>query len=234
MVVDCESTGLDPKTDALVEIATVATSIDNHLQGMWATLVYPGRDIPPEASAIHGITYDDVWLAPSTDQALHGLADFVSRFVPFTPTGHNFTFDYGFLTADPKSLNVFDERGLCTKRLAMKLWPGYPSYKNQALRYRRKLVIESFVPAHRALGDALVTAALLIEELTSNEFRATGIEDVAALIEYCDAPILLELMPFGRHKGEPIAKLPRGYIDWCLRLPDLSSDMRFSLERAIA
>lgn len=229
IVVDVETTGLDPQTDRVVEIAAVASTLRDPMRGVWASLVDPKCIIPSEVSALNGITSVDVEGAPVMDFALWSLVEFsfaVSNHTPFY-AAHNFEFDSAFLGMGPK--------GVCTKRLAMKLWPAAPNHKNQTLRYWRGLHSETFgIAAHRALGDALVTAALLRDELTCGEFKALGIEDVDALIAYADAPILLELMPFGKHKGQPIASLPRSYIDWCLReMKDLSRDMRYTLERAI-
>ena len=115
----------------------------------------------------------------------------------------------------------------------MHLWPQAPNHRNQTLRYWRGLEVDTFgIAPHRALGDALVTAALLRSELQSPEFAALGIDDVDALIEYAESPIEFKTWPFGKYREQPIAAAPPDYIGWCLRsMPDLSRDMRFTLER---
>lgn len=52
LYLDTETTGLDPKTTRIVEIAIV----DDDGRTLLNTLLDPGIPIPPEASAIHGIT----------------------------------------------------------------------------------------------------------------------------------------------------------------------------------
>ncbi|HUK64216.1 MAG TPA: 3'-5' exonuclease, partial [Dongiaceae bacterium] len=56
VVVDTETTGMSPaEGHALVEVATVV--LENGTIGeTWSSLVRPGRPIPPDASAVHGIT----------------------------------------------------------------------------------------------------------------------------------------------------------------------------------
>jgi exodeoxyribonuclease X len=226
VVVDTETTGLDPKVDGLVEIGAVATT-NKAIVGMWSTLVNPLLEISPEITAIHGITNAQVFDAPTEDQALPALSGFLDRFSNRVIVAHNLEFDSAFLRMGAD--------GLCTKRLAQHLWGDYPAHKNQTLRYRRELRVENFgIDAHRALGDALVTAALLRDELSSPEFVATGISEVADLIAYAESPILFATFPFGKHRGEPISSAPASYVVWCLReMKDLSRDMRFTLEQRL-
>jgi DNA polymerase-3 subunit epsilon len=58
-VIDFETTGADPETCAPVEIAVVRFE-KGRVVGSWSTLLFPGRPIPAEATAIHGITDHDV------------------------------------------------------------------------------------------------------------------------------------------------------------------------------
>ena len=56
LVVDTETTGLDPAGGhVLVEVATV-TIDDAAIGETWSSLIQPGRSIPAEAAAVHGIT----------------------------------------------------------------------------------------------------------------------------------------------------------------------------------
>lgn len=242
VVLDCETTGLDPKVDHVIEIAAVTEFVNRWtnaqpILGMWQAFVRPPDGaIPPEISAITGITAKDVALAESFVAVRNSLSDFLYRFDQrveghaLVGVAHHAEFDTAFLGLKAPNLPF-----LCTKRLAMHLWPDAPQHRNQTLRYWRGLEVDTFgIQAHRALADCLVTAALLRDELTCDEFRKLGIEDVDALIAYTETPILFETMPFGKHKGDRIETLPPSYISWCLReMPDLSRDMRFTLERSL-
>ena len=79
-VVDIETTGLDPATDRIVEIAVVVVDFQGqHYRKLFHSLVDPGIPIPPEASAVHHITTAMVaGKAPTPDRirpALEALAD---------------------------------------------------------------------------------------------------------------------------------------------------------------
>jgi exodeoxyribonuclease X len=81
------------------------------------------------------------------------------------------------------------------------------------------------VNAHNALGDVIVLKNLfdhLLQEYSAEE-----------MIALCSKPILLEYMPFGKHKGERIedvALSDRGSLDYMLANFDLDEDVRHSLQ----
>ena len=185
-VVDIETTGLDPATDRIVEIAVVVVDFQGqHYRKLFHSLVDPGIPIPPEASAVHHITTAMVaGKAPTPDRirpALEALAD------PAIPlAAHNATFDRSFLAAAACN---WTSSWICTLRVARHLWPDAPSHGNQALRYLLDLNVPGNEPPHRAMGDALVTAALLVRESKA----AGGIE---RLLELTRQPALLRRVPF--------------------------------------
>ena len=55
VAIDLETTGLDPRRDAIVEIAAVPF-LDGRSGPAYTTHVDPGRPIPPESVRLHGIT----------------------------------------------------------------------------------------------------------------------------------------------------------------------------------
>jgi len=56
LALDCETTGVDPFTDRIVEVAAVAVLRDGEAVPQFHAVVDPGIDIPDEAAAVHGIT----------------------------------------------------------------------------------------------------------------------------------------------------------------------------------
>jgi DNA polymerase-3 subunit epsilon len=153
-VIDVETTGFSPAADRVVEIGC-AEVYGDQVVARWSTLVNPGRGIPAEATAIHGITDTMVACAPSLKAALkHARRLCRGRIV----AAHSARFDLSFVGPSVAA------QALCTMRLARAVFPEAPNHKNQTLR--RFLDIdgragESF-SIHRALGDALVTAHILI------------------------------------------------------------------------
>ncbi len=174
-VLDTETTGLDPGLGhGLVEVAWVALD-DGEIGETWTTLVNPGRPIPPDASAVHGITDPMVRDAPVPAAV---AAELERRCAGRTLVFHNAAFDLPFLAALlraggrlPLSHPVVDTLGLA-RGLGD---PGSNSLV--ALASRFKLPPEA---AHRALGDALTTARLL-RVLAARWESDRGVRTVAEL-----------------------------------------------------
>ena len=92
---DLETTGLQPKMDAIVEIGAVRFR-GAERAGSFCRLINPGRPIPPEASAVNGITDEMVAGQPGIHTVLTELADFCGD-LPLV--AHNAPFDFKFLLA---------------------------------------------------------------------------------------------------------------------------------------
>ena len=96
VAVDTETTGLDPNDGALVEVATV-TLEDGQTRETWSSLMQPGRPIPPDATAVHGITDAMVAAAPAPAGV---IAELRRRCGDATLVFHNVSFDLPFLNAE--------------------------------------------------------------------------------------------------------------------------------------
>ena len=153
-VIDVETTGFSPTADRIVEIACAIVE-GERVVGEWATLVDPGMPIPPLATAIHGITDGMVTGAPRIGEA---LTEARRRCAGRMAAAHSATFDLSFV--GPAVAN----EALCTMRLARALFPEAPNHKNQTLRRFLGLnaIAGDGLQAHRALGDAIVSAHVLI------------------------------------------------------------------------
>ena len=221
LVLDVETTGLNPQEDRIVQIALVSVHCGRVAQ-LGAMLVNPERPIPPRASAIHHITNRQVEQAPTWAAVWPNVERLLLEVDVIV--AHNAVFDRSFLPSVNKPW-------LCTKRLAQRLWPSAPNFKNQTLRYWLDLALDA--TAHDAAGDALVTAHVLMREIEA--YQAKGSEDnPAALIQWTDSPVRIEIMPFGKHFGERLADIPVSYIRWALaNVTDLDPDLRWSLESVL-
>jgi DNA polymerase-3 subunit epsilon len=153
-LIDVETTGFSPRADRIVEIAC-ATIDGDRVTGRWSTLVWPGIPIPLRATEIHGITNRMVARAPGLEWALAQARRLCRGRIVAT---HNARFDLSFVGTR------LCAEALCTLRLSRALFPEAPNHKNQTLRYYLGIddVIEEPLTAHRALGDALVSAHILI------------------------------------------------------------------------
>lgn len=165
VVVDLETTGgrATPKEpggqcDAITEIGAVKVC-GGEVLGEFATLVDPGRAIPPQIVHLTGITTAMVCAAPTIDAVLPMFLEFCRGAVL---VAHNAGFDMGFLRAAAAQCELPWPRPpvLCTVRLARRVLTREeaPSVRLGDLA---RLFRTSTTPTHRALDDARATVDVL-------------------------------------------------------------------------
>jgi exodeoxyribonuclease X len=139
-VIDIETTGIDPATDAIIEIASVDMVRDGGITNAMDTLVRPARPIPPGASAVHHIVDEDVANAPAFGEVIDRFkgADFY--------VAHNCEFERSFFAAQGIELGPW----ICTYKCALRVWPE-PGFERGS------------ISPHRAAFDVVVTAAIFEE-----------------------------------------------------------------------
>jgi len=155
VVFDIETTGLDPKLEKIVEIGAV--KIKNGIfTETFSSLINPQRPIPPEATAVHGITNEDVKEKPTIDLVLPDFYKFVKD---STLVAHNLPFDIGFLELIGEKMGIyFDNEKLDTLTLARKTLAHLKKFN---LPYLTKLFSITHESKHRAVDDAVAAAQLL-------------------------------------------------------------------------
>jgi exodeoxyribonuclease X len=205
VTLDTETTGIG-ETDEPVEIALVAVNGDAWHHG----LVKPHVPCTVEARATHHITDAMLEEAPPLWFELQLGSKLCLWGSAIVVAAHNLAFDLRMLRQGGAAVPT---GGICTWRCALHLFPDAPGHSNGVLRYHLGLEVpglaECGLPPHRALPDALVTAALLrhmLETKTEQE-----------LLELTTTPVLLRTCRFGKHRGTAWAEIPRGYMEWILR-----------------
>lgn len=234
-VIDTETTGLDPGKDAICELAVVPlTDRYPDSPGVWqvgphyATLVNPGRPIPPAAMAVHHIRDRDVAGAPTLAQAWGADAPHLAN--PDYFAAHYAEFDERFLECGLGSANLAARFGvpwICTYRVALHLHPEAPTHSCQGLRYvlglddqvRTELdrCAAGTLAPHRALYDAVTTAVTLryfLRDHTPGE-----------LVGLTNEPVVLQTVRFGKHSGQLWSSVPHDYLRWILRQSDFDGDV---------
>lgn len=178
VAVDTETTGLSSaEGHELVEVATIAID-DAALGEGWSSLVRPGRPIPPDASAVHGITDAIVADAPPTEGI---AAELRRRCGERTLVFHNVAFDLPFLRAMLRQAGVPALRNPIIDTLGLARGLNGPGSNSLgALAARLGLPRET---QHRALGDARTTARLLValSERWAAERGVRSLAELAAL-----------------------------------------------------
>jgi DNA polymerase-3 subunit epsilon len=125
IALDTETTGLDPaQGHRIIEICCI--ELENHLptDQVFHTLVNPERDVPEEATRVHGITNEKLTDAP----LFADLADDFLAFIGEAPLViHNAEFDLKFLNAELGRLEKQPlplSRGIDTIEIAKRRFPG--------------------------------------------------------------------------------------------------------------
>ncbi len=217
-VIDFETTGMPPGA-AVCEVGWTDVLVDGDQFTVGrpiGMLVNPNRPMPPEARAVHHISDADLVGAPAIETGFMKLNEaHVSAFV-----AHNAAFEREFFTGGSKPW-------ICTRKVAMRLWPDAPNHQNQTLRYYLGIGegdddfdLDAH-PPHRAGPDTFVTAHILVEALR--------LASVGQLVEWTSKPSLLPSpMRFGKHRGKRWEEAPRDYLDWIVRKSDMDEDTKYT------
>ncbi len=167
---DTETTGLDPLTgDRVIEVAAIELVNDLPTRNTFHRLIHPQRDIPAEATRVHGITLDDLREAPRFEAVVD---DMLAFFQDDPLVAHNAPFDFGFLNAElarcgkPK---LAPTRMVDTLVLAKTRFPGMPNSLDALCR--RFGIDLSARTTHNALLDCKLLAEVYVE-LTGGRQRA--------------------------------------------------------------
>lgn len=203
VVFDVETTGLHASYNNIIEIGMVKV-INGKIIDKYSTLINPGRYIPPFITSLTGISDKDLYDAPFFDEVMNDILKFLHGSVL---TAHNLQFDLSFLRKEFRvnGLTTFSPLQLCTLKLARRL---YPKLKNRSLG---QLAAHLEIPhrdAHRALGDALTTAKILMHFIKNleEENDVLSLEELL-LIQY--QPINEEKVKVKRSFNKDLAVLPQ-------------------------
>lgn len=188
VVVDLETTGTNPASDAITEIGAVKVR-GGEVLGEFRTFVDPERPIPAYIASLTGITDATVRGAPSIRTVLPMFLDFAGADAALV--AHNARFDIGFLRACAAECAVEWPAPTVLDTLAL----ARTVFRRDEVRDHRLSTLAAHVgatvtPDHRALSDARATVDVLhaiiarlgptgastLEDLSSAHRRATPVQ----------------------------------------------------------
>lgn len=174
---DLETTGTRPTADMIVEVGAVRFDGNNPAES-YGTLVDPGIPIPPDASAVNGISDEMVRGKPGIERVLGDFADFCGD-LPLV--AHNAPFDYKFLLEDIKLFRAPAPRGIVldTLPLARRIFPGLPNYRLGTLVRHFGFPSGTF---HRAEEDSAYCGRLFAKIIETLQMRGES-ADVENLVK---------------------------------------------------
>jgi DNA polymerase-3 subunit epsilon len=221
---DLETTGTSISKDRIVEISLLKIYPDGRVEQRTAR-VNPGMPIPPKASAIHGITDEDVKDSPSFKEIARELTRFLEG---CDLAGYNSNrFDIPLLVEELLRAGMdFDAR----KRRFVDVQTIFHKMEQRTLSAAYRFYCgKELDNAHSAAADTKATYEVLKAQLDRYEnlenditslskFSAQGeIIDFAGLVSYNDKRE--EIFNFGKYKGIPVVQVFKddpGYFSWIL------------------
>lgn len=224
-VIDLETTGTDCKIDRIIEIS-VLKLLPGGGQDHRTRRVNPGVPIPPEATAIHGISDDDVADCPSFRAIAPGLSKYLDG---CDLAGFNIlNFDLRLLSAE------FNRVGLVLPVAGRKIIDACrifhqrePRDLTAAYKFYCGLVHEG---AHGAAADVLVTAAIIDAQVVRYEDLPRTVD---GLHGHCNDPNAIDMSGMfgrdedgvivfirGKYKGRSLYDIGASkpdYLEWMQR-----------------
>jgi DNA polymerase III epsilon subunit family exonuclease len=246
-IFDTETTGDNVKReDRPIEIAVVHWNLkQGFLAKPWQTLINPQMPIHPAAIAVHGLTDEDVENQPLLEEVLPQLHEYVQGTIL---VAHNIGFDLNMLPTFRELDNVQIDSLRFVRQIYEIDEPGYKeqklsSHKMQELRYWLNLKVDTMgLEAHRAAADILVTGEVF-RETVLRFLERSQCTKVSELIDFINAPRMIEKMHFGKYKGVSVAeavateakKAKNNYFGWLLKSAQkgemtIDDDLKFTIE----
>ena len=221
---DLETTGVDTANDRIVEISMIKVMPDGE-EITRTRRLNPEMPIPAEATAVHGITDEDVKDQPTFAQVAKSLAQFIQG-CDFGGFNSN-RFDLPILAeeflrvgveVDLKRRHFVDVQNIFHKKEQRTLVAAYKFYCDRNLD-----------DAHSAEADTRATYEVLKAQLDRYDDLENDIEflaeyssrgrsaDFAGCILYNDKEE--EIFGFGKYKGQSVVEVLRrdpGYYSWMM------------------
>ena len=214
---DCESTGLDPTKDRMIEVAAARFTFDQVMQ-KFETMIDPECPIPQVSQEIHKISSEMLQGKPKVIEILPELLKLIDGHIL---VGHGIGFDIALIAAEAKRSQVptqiEKQPFLDTLRMA-RLYGESPVNSLERLRQHFNIEAEG---AHRAMSDVIVNIEVF-------KYLAKSYQTTEQLLKTLEKPIKLRAMPLGKHKGRKFDEIPIEYLLWAER-KDFDQDLLFSI-----
>lgn len=224
VVFDLETTGIDVVKDRIVEIAVLKVFPNGNRESK-VRRINPEMPIPPEATAVHGITDDDVKDAPTFKEIAKSLANYIEG-CDFAGFNSN-KFDLPLLAEeflragvdiDLKKRKFIDVQTIFHKMEKRTLASAYKFYLDKDL-----------VNAHSAEADTLATFEILCAQVERYPELKNDVDFLSEFssfnrnVDFAGRIILddkgVEVFNFGKHKGKPVVEVLKAepsYYSWMM------------------
>lgn len=201
-VVDVETTGLSPSNNRIIEIGLVKIknlTITEKLH----FLINPQITIPQFITSLTGISNYDIEDAPYFSEVIDEITSFIENSVL---TAHNFQFDSSFLNSEftIAGREFVNNQSCCTLKLARSMYPFLRSKSLSSVSEHLKLKNKN---AHRALGDAEITAKVLLKMIKELKVKE-NISTVEELLSFQKGSSEISSLKIKKELQEDFRDLP--------------------------
>jgi DNA polymerase-3 subunit epsilon len=239
---DIESTGINPRADRIIELSVVKLLPPKGQQEVRTFVVNPGIPIPPESTAIHGISDADVAGKP----LFKDLAAEIYRFLENCDLA-----GYNIIRFDiPMLIEEFLRASINFTMEGRRLVDAHRIYHKREPRDLKAALQhycgELYLDGHRAEADALATVRVLegqfkrypdlprsLDELDKYcDLRDSSWVDRDGKLRWDKGEISIN---FGKKKGEKLSDLAKrdpSFLRWILK-SDFASDTKAIVEKVL-
>jgi DNA polymerase-3 subunit epsilon len=242
VVFDLETTGTDPATDKIVEVSAVRFEPDGGREAR-TRRVNPGRPIPPDATAVHGIRDEDVRDEPSFRQIARSLLEFLQG---ADLAGFNVgRFDIPLLDREFRECGLNLE--LSSRRIVDAMTVFHRKEPRDLSAAVRFYLDREHEGAHSAEADVIATAEVLDAQLARYSDLPRSVDGLEGWLRAGKGRLVDRagkliwkggeaVLAFGKHRGKALRTLAeenRGYLEWIAN-SDFPADTQELVKDALA
>ncbi len=150
IVLDTETTGLDYTKERMVEFAAVRLE-NGKIKDEFQTLINPKQHIRKSSMAIHGITPEMVADAPTEEEAMPKIMEFIGD---YPIVAHNAIFDHTFINEASKRVfgKEINNPRIDSQQMFKEIYPDLDSHGLEALTKKFDVPLTNH---HRAMADTM-------------------------------------------------------------------------------
>jgi exodeoxyribonuclease X len=222
-IVDTETTGAEPVAE-VIELAVGKVEDDLSYTPIFQGYFKPQGRVLFSAMAVHHILPIELEGHPDSVLAKAHLPADMEYMI-----GHHVDYDWECL-GQPACKRI------CTLALSRWLWPGNDAHNLGTLTYHltTDLVVARDILRHQhgAGQDVELVYAVLRAMLEQEALK--GVDTWEKLWLVSQEARIPTIWSFGKFKGQPIYAADAGYLQWCLKQPDMDEYVKVACRKALA
>ena len=228
LALDIETTGVDPSTTNPVQLSMMIANGENR-RILMNTLCNPGEPIPKDATAVHGITDNDVNSKPDAPIVCWQAEHIAALHCPeILVTYNGKLFDIPIISRLSGGTYLSSLPHIDVLDMAYRYLPTLENHKLGTVY--KNVCGKDARNAHNALADVQYT--LDIMEAIRKQLKLS----IPQLVEEMATPKPYTIMPISKYKGKVLSDIPKSFAQWLLSQNEgkpMRADLRVSMEAIV-